>query len=1212
MTPGLRRIITINSKPHGHLLSEFDFNGATRVTGSNGAGKTNLLKLIPFFFGADRKSIIGGAAHPFTKWYLPNTNSYIIFEYVTNRTQLAHVIITKEPHKAGEMSYRFVDGPFINSVIIKDSEGGLSQAIPSNELVQSLLDHSLNYSKAITSISTYRSIIQNLNSSSWPREFTPYSLCSGTRNIKHVEKISIALLQGEFSMENSKRLLIEIIGMQDNDIKLGINLEQVESWCNDYQGITSFTKHEQDFVNVVRNSNIIIANSTYLFEARKEFAARSEIIKSEVLPHLTAERNRIETEREKALSELKELHTKEIELQSTSNIKARTLNQALSDNDKQKNNYIDQGMAEIATDFASLPKKREELKHQQGHFKKLEIEIDNIDHHFTKSEMALSRTKQTAINDIENNLRDKERAYESEKAALVDTHNTEKEQLNKFASEKSDSIRKSKEALLSLRGSLRSSKENPTADEKLIQELEKLEGLKADSQQALSSLQKDLISVGKQEAKERSETDSLLTQIAEANKSIESLELEVDRLSKLLDPSSETLVSFLNEHSPNWEQKPIGKILNPDILLDTGMKPELRQESDLLFGISIETGHLPSSSFTTVEMQETLTKAIRECDRLIQERDTLNTNATKLKKTLRETRTRLSQVQTACDQSEKDVELHTQNIESKKVEIAQSKEQNRISAEKAFLANETDLKRIETELSEIASQLKANLEVATSSHLELKSDLDSTFGQEKETLLAQKQSAIATYNKSLALLKKEAKARRDKAGISDELFNEYKQEIKTLEVKIETLESSEDDIRNYLAWQRAQETVIAEQRQELKTLNETLQTSEHNSAKLQSEITKVRSEFKSQLDEVKTQEKFEDTNLNRFESCIQKIDLQFVESDLGDLEFSFSGDYATLVHSTATKLEDIGPLKTTRSQQIRKLEEITRSWGTGELLSFWQSSIASNEQDSDNSKIAVLNRIITEVLPTVTQTVITQSMNIGSMISNFRDGLKTIERLIKAEGRRITSEVRKFNDFEIIDSIEITINSTLKRLAGWQDIDDFAEIFNEYDSTAKQHLPPLKFYRALQTASTHIGQSNNHDIADLFEIQFDITENGTAKIARTNHEMKHLSSNGTNLLIQTLLYTAMINSQRTENNVSVCFPIDEADKLASQNLEKLVALLRESNINMVAAMPNGTPQTTNLFDNLYQISKHGIITNKPSPTELQKAILIAQSSEVMQ
>lgn len=102
-------------------------------------------------------------------------------------------------------------------------------------------------------------------------------------------------------MENSKRLLIEIIGMQDNDIKLGINLEQVESWCNDYQGITSFTKYEQDFVDVVRNNNVIIANSTYLFKARKEFADRCDIIKSEVLPQLAAAKNRIETEREKAL-----------------------------------------------------------------------------------------------------------------------------------------------------------------------------------------------------------------------------------------------------------------------------------------------------------------------------------------------------------------------------------------------------------------------------------------------------------------------------------------------------------------------------------------------------------------------------------------------------------------------------------------------------------------------------------------------------------------------------------------------------------------------------------------------------------------------------------------------------------------------------------------------------------------------------------------------
>ncbi|MEZ8945540.1 ATP-binding protein, partial [Vibrio sp. 10N.247.311.12] len=94
MYAGLTKVIAINSYQKNKMFSEYSFDAPTQITGGNGEGKTSLLRLIPFFYGATGTQIVrkSNVNKPFAEWYLPHNNSYIVFEYITARGQVAHVI----------------------------------------------------------------------------------------------------------------------------------------------------------------------------------------------------------------------------------------------------------------------------------------------------------------------------------------------------------------------------------------------------------------------------------------------------------------------------------------------------------------------------------------------------------------------------------------------------------------------------------------------------------------------------------------------------------------------------------------------------------------------------------------------------------------------------------------------------------------------------------------------------------------------------------------------------------------------------------------------------------------------------------------------------------------------------------------------------------------------------------------------------------------
>jgi len=79
MKSALLRIITNQSAFPS--LTEISLTGHSNISGTNGAGKTSSLVLVPVFYGIDPQYMVREKPKTFLDFYLSKARSFVIFEY---------------------------------------------------------------------------------------------------------------------------------------------------------------------------------------------------------------------------------------------------------------------------------------------------------------------------------------------------------------------------------------------------------------------------------------------------------------------------------------------------------------------------------------------------------------------------------------------------------------------------------------------------------------------------------------------------------------------------------------------------------------------------------------------------------------------------------------------------------------------------------------------------------------------------------------------------------------------------------------------------------------------------------------------------------------------------------------------------------------------------------------------------------------------------
>lgn len=189
-------------------------DGNVHFIGTQGVGKSTVLRAILFFYNADTLGLgIPSQKKSYLDYYFNHSNSYIIYEVVREDGKFC-VVSYKSQHK---VCFRFFTGEFKQEYFV-DKNGN----VPENweEIAQQLDIHKISYTKRkIDEYKTYRDIIYG-NNADKKHEFRKYSILE-SKDYQQVPKtIQNVFLNSKMEADFIKKIIILSL---DNDVRIDLN-----------------------------------------------------------------------------------------------------------------------------------------------------------------------------------------------------------------------------------------------------------------------------------------------------------------------------------------------------------------------------------------------------------------------------------------------------------------------------------------------------------------------------------------------------------------------------------------------------------------------------------------------------------------------------------------------------------------------------------------------------------------------------------------------------------------------------------------------------------------------------------------------------------------------------------------------------------------------------------------------------------------------------
>ena len=208
----LNKVSFINSAAVKY--AELDLNGNVHFIGTQGVGKSTLLRAILFFYNANSLKLgvpTGPANKNFAEWYFPYRNSYILYEVV--RENGAYTILAFKAQN--RVCFYFIDAPYDREMLI-DVDG---RAFESWEKIRAGLDaRKVYYSRRIKSYEEYRDILYGNDQGK--KEFRRYALLESRQYLNIPRTIQNVFLNSRLDAEFIKQTIIDSMNEEDLQIDL--------------------------------------------------------------------------------------------------------------------------------------------------------------------------------------------------------------------------------------------------------------------------------------------------------------------------------------------------------------------------------------------------------------------------------------------------------------------------------------------------------------------------------------------------------------------------------------------------------------------------------------------------------------------------------------------------------------------------------------------------------------------------------------------------------------------------------------------------------------------------------------------------------------------------------------------------------------------------------------------------------------------------------
>ena len=1197
----LNKIIFLNS---AHIpYAEVKLDGNVHFIGTQGVGKSTLLRAILFFYNADKLRLgIPKEKQSFDAFYLPFANSYIVYEVM--RENGAYCVVALKAQ--GRVMFRFINAPYSSKWFIDESKQVYGDWAKVREQVAKAAQK-IEISSLVSSYEMFRDIIFGNNRRQELLAFRKYAIVESAKYQNIPRTIQNVFLNTKLDADFIKNTIIQSMSDENAFIDLTFYREQIKEFEQEYKDVSIWTKKEKNGEVLIRRMadkvidsyRSLLNNRRLIREGRKELNY-AERMAQEMMPQYQLDIQECESEYNRLLrlkGEEQEKYGKERDKLTR---EMGVLEDKLKTIASKRKHYEEIHIDDILQKVEQEPALEEELRRQEAMKAELEKSYQNVVDKYKALLDQLDMDLRAFENNKDKLVNEHKESFIQKKDKWMQEFRKSEEEARHIAKEKMDNLSdviaqlNNEETILKVQKA-KVNHENPFAKEMETNQQENAELLARKTQVETEAREQEMrIESLRKDAEKALEIAELKyqTSLAEPRRKKTDVEAEIEKLSSLLEKSKGSFAEWLDENKKGWQEN-IGKVVDEEsILYNNMLAPQLSASDNSIYGVSINLAAIERKFRTPEELKkeiaekETLRSSyVKQLNDLLDQHEDDKKNLTakyqqQIKK-INESLHALKAELMVMPQQEKKLKMQSLDLlnrleDWRKEQLAAlDDKQNAIVADRT--KKEEAKRQVETEMER---KLKA---LQTEFNRQVKAENESlkTFVAEKEQQVAEKKQQVELRKEELL---KAQYAELHGKGMDTATLDGYNKRIAELQDALDFIRKHRDVVavyRNDKAELFDQEPSV---RQERKNKSEALSMLENKYQQRRERLNLQIGLAQEKLGKLQTEQKAMESGLNAVKAFRSNESL----CPLGSNEVE---------EKTTTKncIVIVEELKNQIYNDVRSLDNFKRQaqqflgqFSAHNTFHFNVSPVTEEEffdfasnlcEFVENDKISEYQKRISG---RYTDIILRISKEVSDLTRRESDIHKTIndinrdfeERNFAGVIREIALRPLKTNDQLMLLLLRIRDFSEENQF-NMGEMDLFAT-----ESRQDVNAKAVKYLFAFMKGLLDEPNRKQLQIADTFKLEFRIKENDND--TGWVEKIANVGSDGTDILVKAMVNIMLINvfkekASKKHGEFKIHCMMDEIGKLHPNNVKGILDFANRRNILLV----NSSPTTYNVEDYKY-------------------------------
>ena len=1214
----LNKIIFINSASVKY--TEIELDGNVHLIGTQGVGKSTLLRAVLFFYNANKAKLgIPREKKGFDDYYFAFQNSYIIYEIL--KDDIPYCVLAYKSN--GKVAFRFFNSAYKRALFIDEN----NRAFENWDKIRNALGREIYYSSLVTSYEEFRKIIYGDNKG-LKSEFKNYALIESKQfqNIpRTIQNVFLnSNLEAKFIKDtiinsiNEDEFVIDIENYSKNHLRdFETQINDIKIWFKENKnGQIVIRKQAEKVIDKYRVLNLLKREKRQLaieLDTRIQYINREKPVlissftrENEALNKLIDQRNKlkeIQKKREqRIISEIdylkKELSKAKDKQEEYNKLNIDQIIQKVSQKDAltNKTKALEEEKQLLTSKFSELNQKFDALitqaQNQNQEFTNQKIaEINSLNSEFSDNKTKLFNNYEEIINQI-----NKDNKTEKEKA--INILNTISDEENKVKNKKSELKHQT----------FHSDKIEQCKDEK-----KKLEATISKSKSTILDAKNQTTTTRKEWEFDTKEVErNYLIRFDQETEKTQKLSDKIQNIENKINQSKSSLYGWLNENIPNWENS-IGKVIDEgNVLFNTELNPKIIDEKTTsFFGVELNLTSLSNRIKTVQEYKQEISdyqEQIKQVQNNIKQinsdkEDNLQKLKSKFGKKINALKDSISENEYIGSQSE-------EKLKKNKVELDGW-------IEKAKQTKETLLQQLENDLEELAAEkLKAqNIFDSIKNGIKRKITLkENERNTELKNLEEVKNEKINVLNTSISVNKKETDKRIQelKEKQTKELDNKGAdtKRLSVINVNLEEIEKN-------LAFIKNNERIVIEYEKDKRELFDNIPTLKGNKVSEEKKQEVITDEHKVEMNKMNTKCSKQEDAVKTIKSQIDEFD-----TDLKAFEsIKLSDAFATIQKYLLDEIKELEHIKTATLiiseinskhwkgiEIFKELQQATNAFtGNFDEQNIFSFKVKLNSDNDylnfasdlkefiEEDKIAEFEKRVNERFANIIHLIgrettelnskeaeiekIIKKINDDFVTKNFVQAIKEMEMRTKESSNPIVKllvQIKEFNDENSLELGETNLFTTKNTNSKNQKaIDLLKKLIEEIEKTKSPTLT----------------------LSESFDLQFRIVENDND--SGWVEKLSNVGSEGTDVLVKAMINILLLNvfkdnASRNFKDFKLHCMMDEIGRLHPNNVKGILRFANERNILLI----NGSPTSQNATDYKYTYK----LAKEQSKTDAKKYI----------